>query len=632
MEELPQIQNNNYRQLFAKTPGLLVSEQTNASQINMNYRGIGDPHEAEQLLNLKDGIPQSADWFGYSTLYALPPAESIERVEVVRGGSSLLYGPQPGPVVNYVTKRPPLDKKITGSTQHIVGSDGLYTSYNNVGGTVDRVGYSLTYYHKQQDGTRDNADSTVNGGNIQIALDADKSTRWFLDINVYDSESGEPGRLSAGQYSVSRDTVTTPNDRLFIQRHSGSLTVEHDISSDTLLVTKAWAGYQERKSRRPGATNNATIDTREFQFGGVDARILHNYEWFENKHVLTGGFTVYSADNPRNREVATGNPLATSGTEVFDLDNSTNYGAYFIENKFTFDRLSIVPSLRVENIAVSVKENLSNQARGAQEADYLQVVPLVGLGLEYDLGQQNAVYANLSQGYRPQTYDALLNPTSAGLPNSNLEESETWTYEFGFRGQPTTWFSYDTSLFYTDYDNYFETTGAGITTVTTNSGRAIFKGWEAALEMNFIGLYDSLAHSDLSRRIGTLSAYSNLSLLSAEFVAGANEGREPGYAPEYAYKTGLIYRYEDKVKLALLGTMFGNHDWRDSNVAANGVDEIPAYGVWDLTAEVAVYRDYVKLLGGINNLFDEDYFSRVRTDGIEPAARRNFYVGVNLSF
>jgi Fe(3+) dicitrate transport protein len=638
LENRPQVQNNNYRQVFSQTPGLLIAEHTNVAQINMNYRGIGDPHESEQLLNLKNGIPQAADWFGYSTLYALPPMESVGRVEFIRGGSSLLYGPQPGPVVNYVTKRPPTDKKITGSSQQVAGSDGLYSTYNTVGGTVDRVGYSLNYYHKQQDGTRDNADSTVNGGNIQIALDADKSTRWFLEFNIFDAESGEPGRLSAAQYALERDTTTTPSDRIFTQRHSGSLTIEHDISEDTLLITKAWAGYQERLSRRSGAANtSATIDSREFQFGGADARILHNYELWGNKHTLTGGFTVYSADNPRNREIATGDPLTTDGVQVFDSDNTTNYGAYFVENKFTLGNLSIVPSLRVENIAVNVKENTSNLARGPQEADYIQVVPLLGLALEYNLGKQNAVYANASQGYRPQTYDALLNPTVNAQPNSNLEESKTWTYELGFRGQPTTWMTYDTSVFYTDYDNYFETTGAGANTITSNSGRAIFQGWEAAMEIDFVGLYDSLNNSDVSRRFGTISAYSNISLLSAQFVAGTNDGREPGYAPEYVYKTGTIYRYSDKVKIALIGTMLGNHDWQDSNAPANGIDEIPAYGVWDLTGEFAIYKDYVKLLGGINNLFDEDYFSRVRGgagvgNGIEPAARRNFYVGVNVSF
>jgi Fe(3+) dicitrate transport protein len=36
------------------------------------------------------------------------------------------------------------------------------------------------------------------------------------------------------------------------------------------------------------------------------------------------------------------------------------------------------------------------------------------------------------------------------------------------------------------------------------------------------------------------------------------------------------------------------------------------------------------VFGGINNLFDESYFARVRSDGIDPADGRNYYAGVKL--
>ena len=45
-----------------------------------------------------------------------------------------------------------------------------------------------------------------------------------------------------------------------------------------------------------------------------------------------------------------------------------------------------------------------------------------------------------------------------------------------------------------------------------------------------------------------------------------------------------------------------------------------------------VYRDHLSLLAGINNLFDEDYYARIRGDGIDPAYGRNFYAGLALAF
>lgn len=52
--------------------------------------------------------------------------------------------------------------------------------------------------------------------------------------------------------------------------------------------------------------------------------------------------------------------------------------------------------------------------------------------------------------------------------------------------------------------------------------------------------------------------------------------------------------------------------------------------VWDLTIECKVYRNYVSILAGINNLFDEDYYARIRAGGIDPG--RNYYVGFSLLF
>jgi outer membrane receptor protein involved in Fe transport len=52
---------------------------------------------------------------------------------------------------------------------------------------------------------------------------------------------------------------------------------------------------------------------------------------------------------------------------------------------------------------------------------------------------------------------------------------------------------------------------------------------------------------------------------------------------------------------------------------------------WDLTAEVKVHKN-LTLMAGINNLFDESYYARVRNDGIDPAYGRNFYLGGMVSF
>lgn len=634
LEQWPEINNNNYRQAFSQLPGLLISEMTTPAHVNLNYRGIGDPHESEFVLTLKDGVPIVSDWFGYSTVYYSPPLEAIQRVEFVRGGSSLLYGPQPGPTLNYITHMPPRDRKLAAATRHIFGSDDLYSTFTEAGGTVGHLGYWGYYHHRQADGPRRNADYDVHTGSLKLVLDGGQPSRWIFNVDAYQSESGEAGRLSRAQYKADRDFTRTPFDRIWVERYVPSLTLERDLSEDTLLVVKGWAGYQDRFSRRQinSLTNN--LDRQEFYFAGLDTRLRHDWHAWDNDHVATGGFVLYAAHSPRTRERGTPR-TADSGTPVFDLDRQTYYGALFAENEFRFGRLALIPALRLELVSLDVREKFNTGVtRPLIDDSFFDVVPLAGLGLVFDLDEANQLYANISQGYRPKRYDDLANPTSnSQRAPSDLKESHILNYELGLRGTPTRWFSYDTSLFLVDYDDFIETRDlGGGNTERANSGRALYYGWEAAAAADLIGLYDSMAGTKHGKRWGSFNVFGNVSLLHAEFTRGNNDGRTPAYAPDHVIKTGAIYRRQDRLKISLTGQLFDEHFWQDNNTAgAVGTAKIAPYMVWDLAVEANLYKDIVTLLAGVNNLFNEDYYARIRSDGIEPAYERNYYIGVKLA-
>ena len=61
-------------------------------------------------------------------------------------------------------------------------------------------------------------------------------------------------------------------------------------------------------------------------------------------------------------------------------------------------------------------------------------VPLVGLGLEYELNPKVSAYANVSQSYRPAVFTEAV-PTAVGTTvNNDLAEGTSWQYELGLRG------------------------------------------------------------------------------------------------------------------------------------------------------------------------------------------------------
>src|SRR6476661_7098627 len=141
VQNLPAVVDNSLRNLFAQTPGLQLSEQQSPGQLNLNYRGIGNPQESEFVTVLLDGIPLEGDWVGYPTIYTFPPPQSLAEVQLIRGGSSLLYGPQPPPTVNLVSRKPVADRALAGYSENAIGSDGMRATFNQVSGTSGRWDY-----------------------------------------------------------------------------------------------------------------------------------------------------------------------------------------------------------------------------------------------------------------------------------------------------------------------------------------------------------------------------------------------------------------------------------------------------------------------------------------------------------
>jgi outer membrane receptor protein involved in Fe transport len=78
-----------------------------------------------------------------------------------------------------------------------------------------------------------------------------------------------------------------------------------------------------------------------------------------------------------------------------------------------------------------------------------------------------------------------------------------------------------------------------------------------------------------------------------------------------------------------MGTFIGSSFADDTNTSSRF---IPAYDVWDLIVEAKICKDYVSIIGGVNNIFNRSYYAHIPADGIDPAMPRNWYAGVKVSF
>jgi Fe(3+) dicitrate transport protein len=663
LDDFPRIVNNNYRQALAKTPGLFVSEET-TPLVSIGYRGL-TPDRVQFTQVLKDGIPIQADQFGYPEAYYTPLLDTVDRIEFLHGGAALMYGPQPGGSLNYITHRPRLDRPFSFGTLNTFGSDQFFSNFSYIDGTVGRVGYYGYFNHRETEGFREsNSQVRLNAGSIKLALDAGTDSRWIFTIEAYQEHHGDPGGLTfatgpnAVNYNQNREGTSRFYDLFELERYFASLVWEKDFSEGTKLTLTSWGGYYRRMSSRQNgggfgtlATGNTTTNQlQQFYTIGFETRLRHDYELWGGTHTIAGGFQVYHTDSPRQDRLGQAKN-DRGGILTADTDRSVFYAPLFVENKFQWGRFSITPGVRFENIWQNVQENYNlakiNAGTPLADEEIHDFVPLFGIGAEYEVAKKVSLYANVSESYRPKIFTQAVPTGGTAIVPDDLQESRAWQYEIGLRGNPTPWLAWDVSGFVLDFDDQIGTVAlpGGFSTVR-NVGRAVHYGAEIFSELDLIGWIDSLqaptlatskekeaasppVGSTLGDRFGSLSLYASATLLHAEFVGGPQEGKTPRYAPEYQLRTGIIHRWKDRCKVALLGTFVGDSFADDGNSPQRAV---PAYMVWDLTAEVKVYRDTVSVIAGINNLFDENYYARITDLGIDPAYGRNVYAGFALRF
>lgn len=676
-EEFPVFPNNDYRDVMATTPGIIVSEEPSSPIINFGYRGLNS-QRSEFMQVLKDGVSIKNEQFGFPESHYTPILDAVERIEFIRAGAALQFGPQPGGALNFVMKMPRQDAPFHFTTRNVFGSDEYYRNYTEVDGTIGPLGYYFYYDHRQIEGFREaNSDYDLNGGSARLVWDVTNDSRFILTLDAYDEEHGEPGGLRRREavnppnsvfYEDDRNATTRFFDRFRLERYYATLEYQKLFSERTQLDIKAFGGYLTRWSKRQRGGDFGTLpsgpdaDTNSIQLRtdyteGLDARLRHDYDFLNDVSTFAGGVYFYHALQDRRDERGQ-TPDAETGM-LRNLNTGETWdGAIFAENRFHFGRLSIVPGMRLEFLQQSLNEEV-NVANPLHSQSDFSFVPLFGLGVDYVLAEGEPVaappapvagtkggeskkvvvptvtpkapprvelYGTVSQAYRPRTYGELVPTGVSSVVNGDLKEGDSLQFEYGVRGKPFPYLSFDVGGFYFTFeDQVGDVILPNGFTSTGNVGDSRYIGFEAAAELDVL----SLISGDAPSPYGNLLLYSNITVLDAEFTSGPNNGNTPAFAPDYQLKTGGIYRYKDIVKVALLGTLVDD-EFGDDGDSFEGF--IPAYSVWDLTAEVKFWNGRVGVFAGIRNLFDEDYWGEVREEGIVPAYRRNYSGGVEFFF
>jgi Fe(3+) dicitrate transport protein len=641
LDNQPTVIDNNQREVFDRLPGIVLAEQQNPTQINLSYRGLGNPQESEYVLVMQDGLPLELDWIGFPTVYYLPIPQTISSVQMIRAGSGLLYGPEPQPVINFISRTPNPDRPWSGTTEQVGGSDNLFSSFNTVSGTLGDWDYLADYSHRQSTGQRSNGDYHVNAGDLTVGYRFGGNQKLTVSIHAYSVESGLAGLMSGMQFQADRNQTTTPDDRLWTDRYTAVVTYENKFNENTLYTQKLWTGYQDLVTRS-GAYNaalvasSATLAGQRFHYTGLDGRFLQRWG---HGNALTFGYTAYTSQSPYNQYVNP-NPLADrddeSGRQSYGDDRRTHYAALFAENVFRFRYFHLVTSARFDHEELKSHETIASHPL-LVDATYRKNIPLFGVGIGNDFGRGNETYLNVSQGFRPLRYLDIASPFSNFAPGNNPDPTKYLTYEAGVHGWPSVGLYYDVSLFQVNVHDRIEAqqlpqaeplcpANGTDCTIDVNTGNTRSRGVE--LE----GSYDALRWWTDSPSDQHFDVFANASYLNARFTSSRvpnQAGKTPAYAPDYVLKAGVTLRQDRRYKLSLVVDSVGSQFFQDSNLAIGSTPaRIPNYTLLDLSGEYIV-GGHLRLLGGIANLTDHHYYSRVFISRglLEPGRDRTFFAG-----
>jgi Fe(3+) dicitrate transport protein len=698
LDKQPPIQNNNLQELFTKAPGLIVSEQQNPAQFNFSYRGLGNPQESEYTLFLQDGLPLMSDWIGFPTLYYLPVPQSVSEIQIIRGGSSLLYGPEPAPAVNYVTKHPAPGTPWSGYFEQTGGANGTYSTYGSVQEANGPVEMRLDAYYGTSEGQRDFNQYTLWQANGYLAYRPSSNQIIALDVHASRFDGEDPGKLSYAQFLANPDQATTPYNHNWVDRYTGVLRYEADFGDGWLLQAKGWFTHQDIDSRAAANVNpvtgafptNTTFGYEEFNNGGLDLRLRKKWgnDTMFRGSALTFGGLVYHGEAPFQRYTLNNNPTgptsagffgpnflyaprgSTSGLVTLDQDRSADYQAFFIEDLIRIGSFHIVPSFRLDHESVDIDATVAPYFTPGSEPNRSadKLIPLWGIGLGNDFGKGNETYFSASSGWRPVRFFDVAGTRTAITPGDTPDPFRSLDIELGVHGTPLKGFWYDVGLFWMQFDNRIETRpdplGGPFDTLAFNSGSTRHRGVEGEVAYDFLAPFqheitataDPKADSKDSKSIAKevvapraplqLIVFSNVQFLDAEFTdseqiipgsGGATfVGNAPAYAPDVVFKGGITFKRDHCFNITFTAVYVSEQFWQDSNLGSATIPlpEIPAYEVYNLSGEVYLTKN-VRLFGGISNLADKTYYSRVFPFGggsIDPAAGRTGYMGLSVSF
>jgi len=608
-----------------RVAGVRVEDELggNGSRVRIIIRGTGTRANSPAgsgvrgVKVLVDGIPKNNAGGSAQDLTNID-LQSAQRIEVLKGPSSVLYGNQSGGVVNILTQDPPPTRFSFGYKQTF-GAFGLFKEHVRAGGQYGKFGFYASGFRNDQKGYRVQSSFHNTGFNAKLNFNVNNRSNLMLILGYDNNYQQSPGPLTEARFRQDprqADPTFVSNAVFAVVKEFRFGAVYHQelFGRDDLEVT----GYVIPRRLGPFQQIGVFI-AQQFVNRGFNVRYLNQRPIAEHGNRITLGLEY------QNTPIRTTTTSRITNLVTSDLNEHANTaGAYLLEEFSILPNLTLTAGSRYDYVRFQSQNFALNTAEVGRV--FRRFTPKVGMA--YQPSKSLSLYANYSRGFEtPIIGELRILPGGAFGFNSNLGPQTSANYEAGVRGSLLKRrVSFDVAVFRQNVNDFISPFG----TFPNNSFQNVGDVKENGIELSSI--------VTIVPRLVLTSSYTYSDFVFKRFNNGISNftgNRLPG-VPKHSVYGELRYQLPIGVYGAIESQYVGRFFTNDANQFTNA-----PYSVTNLRFGYEHREGKRKLrfspFLGINNIFDRRYsaFAIINDSArrfYNPLPSVNVYGGIGMSF
>lgn len=598
-------------------PGVFISNDNNFAQDSrISIRGFGSRANfgIRGIKLIVDGVPETTP-DGQSQIDNLN-LEIIEKIEIIKGTSSSLYGNSSAGVIK-IQSISEFDKNFT-KIGYALGSNNQEKKQAFVGVKSNKTFYTFLVSQTKGKGYRNFGDFKNSNFNFRIKKNISKDSWLSFNFNMADSPySNDPGGLKIEEVNQdrkqARDRNIQYNTSEEINHYKASLNFNKKINKKLSFSTYAFISNRNFNGKIP-VKNGGAIDLKR-KYWGIGGNFL-----FKTKLKTQIGFDIGNQNDRRKRY---NNDTGIIGEQVLDQNEKfSNLGIYLV-NKYNLERLSISSGLRYDMNKIILEDLFFSDGDSSGNITLNSFNP--SLGFNYKLNERSRIFINTSSGFETPTLNEFSSsPIGTGF-NKNLKSQINMGFELGFSIFNTQKKSNIDVVYFRSITNdeilSYEDEKFPNQKFYNNAGKTERNG----IEIN--GFYT------LNRTVIS-SSYSLGNYVFKEFIENNlnyKDNKIPGI-PNDVLTLNIEHKTKNELFLNLTFKNIGDIYANNSNNIK--VDDFNTFN-FKIGKEFKLSQSNVYPYLIISNVFDKEYFDNIRINAFggryyEPAPKRTIFGGIKV--